>query len=104
MPEDRTLRDAVGPVFHAGTMASAVVAAIEEENENVTIVDRGAYVRVLVPARCRVTRAAIERHIGRSIALRPELERIMTSFKGRIDITMDDVTWVSGPLGHERKP
>ncbi len=52
--------DHVGPVLQAGTIGSAVVAAIRDLNQDVLVMDRGAYLRVLVPGRCIVTREAIE--------------------------------------------
>ena len=58
--------DRVGPVLQSGTVANAIVAAIKDLNQDVIVVDRGAYVRVLVPRCCVVTRSAIERHLGRS--------------------------------------
>src|SRR2546428_649646 len=58
--------DHVGPVLQAGTIGSAVVAAIRDLNQDVLVMDRGAYLRVLVPGRCVVTREAIEEHLGRS--------------------------------------
>ena len=60
-------RDWVGPVLQAGPVADAVIAAIRELNADVEVVDRGVYLRVLVPRRCRVTRAALERHRGRAL-------------------------------------
>ena len=41
--------DRVGPVLQAGSVANAIVAAIKDLNQDVLVVDRGAYVRVLVP-------------------------------------------------------
>jgi toluene monooxygenase system ferredoxin subunit len=93
--EEQACRDTVGPVLHVGTLTNAVVKAIREENQNVEVVDRGAYLRVLVPGTCRVSRAVIERYAGRSVTLPGDLERIMSSFKGRIDITTNGVVWTA---------
>jgi toluene monooxygenase system ferredoxin subunit len=87
---------AVGPVLHASGRASAVVAAIREENADAEVLDRGAYLRVLAPSPCRVTRAAIERHAGVPFALPGDLEALMPSFKGRLEITDSAVVWWSG--------
>jgi hypothetical protein len=57
--------DRVGPVLQSGSVANAIVAAIKDLNQDVLVVDRGAYVRVLVPQCCIVTRSAIEKHLGR---------------------------------------
>lgn len=83
----------VGPVLEAGDVASAIVAAIQSANANVTVIDRGAYVRVLVPERCVVRREAIEAALGRPFQLPGDLERAMPSFKGRLTIDSDEIVW-----------
>jgi toluene monooxygenase system protein D len=85
--------DHVGPVLQAGTIGSAVVAAIRDLNQDVLVMDRGAYLRVLVPGRCIVTREAIEEHLGRSFRFPGELEMIMSAFKGAIQLTTDEAVW-----------
>jgi hypothetical protein len=90
--EDGT-RDWVGPVLQKGSATDAVVAAIQEENEGVRVVDRGAYVRLLSYQLCRVTREAIERHAGEPFHLPSDLELIMSSFKGSFDVSEDEATW-----------
>ncbi len=86
-------RDHVGPVLRAGPATDAVIAAIRELNADVEIVDRGAYFRLLVPWRCTVTRAAIERHARATFELPSDLEAIMPSFKGTLSMTTLEVTW-----------
>jgi len=86
-------RDRVGPVLQAGPIADAVVAAIRSMNEDVVVVDRGAYLRVLVPRRCRVTRAAIEATMNEPFRLPGDLERVMPSFKGRFRVTDEEASW-----------
>ena len=88
-----TTDNTVGPVLEPGDIASAIVAAIQSANANVTVVDRGAYVRVLVPDRCVARRAAIEAALGRPFQLPGDLERVMPSFKGRLTIDGDEVVW-----------
>ena len=85
--------DTVGPVLIVGEVASAVIAAIRECNDGVEISDRGAYVRVLVPGRCVVSRAAIERRLGTEFELPGDLERVMPSFKGALVIAETEVRW-----------
>ncbi len=87
------MTDEVGPVLEAGEIADAVVAAIREHNQGVTVRDRGAYIRVLVPGRCIVRRDAIERALGRPFQLPGDLERLMPSFQGRLTITDDQIEW-----------
>jgi hypothetical protein len=83
----------VGPVLVDGDVSRAVIAAIRELNDDVSVQDRGAYLRVEVPCRCIVTRAAIERATGRPFQLPGDLERIMPSFKGKLSIAEDSATW-----------
>ena len=87
------IRDGVGPVLEKGRTCEAIVAAIEQLNGCVTVVDRGAYVRVLVPRLCRLTRTAVEALTGEPFELPTDLERVMPSFKGRIEATEDEVSW-----------
>src|ERR1700746_1121534 len=82
--------DRVGPVLQVGTVANAIVAAIKDLNQDVLVVDRGAYVRVLVPQCCVVTRSAIERHLGRPFRFPGELETVMSAFKGSIQLNEED--------------
>jgi hypothetical protein len=94
MPDDLPASyDRVGPVLQSGTVANAIVAAITELNEDVMVLDRGAYVRVLVPRCCVVTRSAIEKHLGRSFRFPGELETVMSAFKGSFQLNQDDAVW-----------
>lgn len=86
-------RDWVGPVLQVGPLADAVIAAIRELNQGVEVVDRGAYLRVLCARRCRVTRAVLERHRGAAFRLPVDLESVMSSFKGRLSMTEEEVCW-----------
>ena len=86
----------VGPVLEAGDVADALVAAIREENPDVTVDDRGAYVRVSVPRVCRLSRQAVERRLGRAFRLPGDLERVMPSFKGRLKMDDDGASWELG--------
>ena len=94
MTDDRSATyDRVGPVLQSGTVANAIVAAITELNEDVMVVDRGAYVRVLVPRCCVVTRSAIEKHLGRTFRFPGELETVMSAFKGSLQLNQNDAAW-----------
>jgi toluene monooxygenase system protein D len=83
----------VGPVLQSGPVANAIIAAIQDLNQDVMVMDRGAYVRVLVPQCCVVTRAAIEKHLGRSFRFPGELETVMPAFKGSLQLNQDDAAW-----------
>jgi toluene monooxygenase system ferredoxin subunit len=86
-------RDWVGPVLQKGDMTEVVVAAIRELNAGARVVDRGAYVRVLAHRRCHVTREAIERRSGGPFRLPSDLELIMSSFKGKLDVSEEEAVW-----------
>jgi hypothetical protein len=85
--------DHVGPVLQSGSVTNAIIAAIKDLNQDVIVVDRGAYMRVLVPRCCVVTRSAIEKHLGRSFRFPGELETVMAAFKGSLQLNQDDATW-----------
>jgi hypothetical protein len=85
--------DTVGPVLTPSELTSAVVAAICEAHPNAQVVQRGGYVRVLVPLLCRVSRDAIERYAGAAISLPVDLEQVMPSFKGQLRLSSEEVSW-----------
>jgi hypothetical protein len=85
----------VGPVLMAGDVASVVVAAIHTLNRDVVVHDQGAYLRVLVPHQCIVTRRAIEHELQRSFRLPGDLEQIMPSFRGMLRMSSEQVIWSS---------
>jgi toluene monooxygenase system protein D len=87
------IHNRVGPVLQSGAVTNAIIAAIKELNQDVIVVDRGAYVRVLVPTCCVVTRTAIEKHLGRSFRFPGELEIVMSAFKGSLDLNQDHAAW-----------
>jgi toluene monooxygenase system protein D len=87
--------DDVGPVLTPGALTSAVLATLRELNPEVTVVDRGAYLRVLVPRRCRLSREGVERRLGGPFRLPADLEAIMPSFRGRFRASEDEAVWES---------
>jgi toluene monooxygenase system protein D len=91
--EASEIYDRVGPVLQSGSVANAIIDAIKDLNQDVMVVDRGAYVRVLVPQYCVVTRSAIEKHLGRSFRFPGELEAVMSAFKGSLQLNQDDAAW-----------
>ena len=64
MSADELVRLGVGPVLLAGPFARAAVVAITEENEGAVVQDEGAYLRVMSPGRCVLTRARVEDALG----------------------------------------
>ena len=87
------LYDRVGPVLQTGAIGAAIVAAIKDLNPDVMVLDRGAYLRVMVPRRCFVTRVAIEKHLGRAFRFPGELETVMSAFKGALQLGQEDAVW-----------
>jgi toluene monooxygenase system protein D len=95
------LYDRVGPVLQTGAIGAAIVAAIRDLNSDVMVVDRGAYLRVMVPRRCIVTRAAIEKHLGRPFRFPGELETVMSAFKGSLQLGQQDAVWQFAGTGQK---
>ena len=85
--------DHVGPVLQVGALSEAIVAAIRDLNRDVEVIDRGGYLRVLVPHRCVVTRSAIEKYLGRPVRFPGELETVMSAFKGMLKLSGDEAVW-----------
>jgi toluene monooxygenase system protein D len=85
--------DAVGPVLQATPFARTVISAIRDENDEVAVQDEGAYLRVLVPRVCRLSRSALEAATGATVRFPGELEVVMSSFAGVMRMTEDDVIW-----------
>lgn len=101
MNEPADLYDRVGPVLQTGAIGAAIVAAIRDLNSDVLVVDRGAYLRVMVPQRCFVTRAAIEKHLGRTFRFPGELETVMSAFKGALRVGQEDAVWQFSGTGQK---
>ena len=83
----------VGPVLVVGQVADALVAAIQKENPLVVIFNQGAYIRVLAPPPCRLTRVGIEEQLKRPFHFPADLEPVMVSFKGSLTFKEDEVQW-----------
>ncbi len=86
-------RGRVGPVLQATPFAEAVIAAIREENHDVLVRHEAAYLRVLVPGECRLSRSVLRSVIGEDVHFPGDLEAIMPSFSGRIEITDHAAVW-----------
>lgn len=94
---DQVSEEAVGPILRAGEVAEAAIDAICEDNpdKQVFIVDRGDYIRINTVGLCKLTRASMERYLGREYPL-PKLEIEMPSFAGRIRTTDAAVEFYHG--------
>jgi toluene monooxygenase system protein D len=84
----------VGPVLRVGDLAEAVACAIAEDNpgREISILDRGDYVRIHTEQTCRLTRQTLERQLGHPYELRL-LEIEMPSFSGRLETRTDEYVW-----------
>ena len=100
--EQQSIYDRVGPVLQSGELGNAIASAIRDLNSDVLVLDRGAYLRVLVPQRCMVTREAIEKHLGRSIRFPGELETVMSAFKGALRLSENEAIWQFGAAAGRR--
>ena len=85
----------VGPVLIPGPVGNAVIAAIRALNPEVRVVDRGAYVRVLVSGRCVLQRTTVEAHLGRPFRLPGDLEAVMPSLKGVFTVSSEWASWAA---------
>jgi toluene monooxygenase system protein D len=86
--------DLVGPVVRAGALAEAIIDAVAEDNpdRDVLVFDRDDYVRIHTTRECRLTRASLEKHLGRPYQL-AALEIEMPSFTGRLRTRTDEYVW-----------
>ena len=77
----------VGPVLRGmdEEIIEALLVAIAEDNPDYELLydDRGGYVRIHTPRRCRVTRKSLEAALGRPFRL-AELEPSLSGFAGRM--------------------
>jgi toluene monooxygenase system protein D len=80
-------------VLQSTPFARSVVAAIEEENDHVIVQDEGAYLRVMAPRICHLSRAAVETETGSAVRFPGDLEVIMSSFTGIMHLTEDGAVW-----------
>ena len=87
----------VGPVFRPGELASIAVEAIETDNPNrdLKVEDRVGYIRVETEKECIINRETIEQILGRSFQM-SELETILSSFSGRIEVTEEFMRFYLG--------
>lgn len=91
--------ETVGPILCTGVVAEAVLAALLDLNERALVRHQGGYIRVSVPWKCELTRAAVEAHLGRPFRLPGDLEMVMPSFKGRFQVDLETASWSAPPSG-----
>lgn len=90
-PATEHSRDLVGPIIRSGELADAIIDAVAEDNPDtdVLVVDRDSYVRIHTLGRCRLTRASLEKYLGRRFPL-SDLEIEMPSWKGHVKTHVDE--------------
>ncbi len=90
----------VGPVLMTGEIADAAVEALEEDNPGKTfeVQDHEAYMRVQTDNECIIRRETMENILARPFVMQ-ELEVVLSTFAGRIDLTSDYVRfWLKKKL------
>jgi len=83
----------VGPILLPSAASDALIAAIRDGQPGVRVDDQGSYLRVSCPVVCRVSKAAIEAHLGEAFALPSDLEAIMPSFQGKLELSDSEAVW-----------
>jgi toluene monooxygenase system protein D len=90
------MRNPVGPVLRMGDDVEHVIAAIEDDNPDLSIevIDRGAYVRVQGEDEIVLTQETLRRYFGPDYEIR-SIGAMMSAFNGRVITTSDTITWQS---------
>ncbi len=83
----------VGPVLEAGPTSDAIIKALSKRHQDIQILDRGSYKRILVPHACVLERILVESFLGHPFQLPKDLENIMPSFKGNFKVDSDQASW-----------
>jgi toluene monooxygenase system protein D len=83
----------VGPVLHATPFARMVVEEIQHQNDGAVVRDEGAYLRVLSPRVCRLSRAGVEDATGSAVRFPGDLEVVMSSFAGLMRLDEQGAVW-----------
>ena len=85
----------VGPVLMAGYMTDAVINALQIENPTLRVLDHGSYVCLQATNRCVLHATTVTRFLGRTFLLPRDLESILCSFQGKMQISCDQIIWES---------
>jgi hypothetical protein len=84
---------AVGPVLRNNALGQAIVRALRQQNPDIEVLDRGAYLRVLAPGHCELKSALVREQTGAPFELPQDLESVMPSFEGRLRIEGESASW-----------
>ncbi|MCW2762348.1 MAG: toluene 4-monooxygenase protein [Marmoricola sp.] len=85
----------VGPVLQSTPLARFMIEAMEEEHPGLFVEDAGAYYRVFAPGVCRLRKEVVDEIAGRDVAFPRELEVILSSFTGRMQMNQSGAVWWS---------
>ena len=82
----------VGPILNGGDVAQAAIEAAEWDNpdKEITVDDKGAYVRIAAEGELILTRASMEEVLGRHFEMR-EIEIHLGSMAGQIEVTPEQI-------------
>ena len=83
----------VGPVLQKCAVAAAVIRALQERHQDLSVLDQGSYLRVRTAPPCVLARTRVEELLGEPFELPSDLERIMPSFRGTLRITSEQAQW-----------
>jgi hypothetical protein len=83
----------VGPIVSSGPWLSRVLAALNESNERLHVINRGSYVRVFSDECCVLTRDAFTKHLAADFDWHAFLNLVMPSFAGKLQIEEEKIEW-----------
>jgi len=85
------MKNPVGPILRMGDEVELIIAAIEDDIE---VIDRGAYVRIQGEDEITVTEQTLRRYLGADYEIR-SFGGIMSAFNGLAITSSDAITWQS---------
>tara|TARA_R110002074_G_scaffold402194_1_gene604396 strand:- start:4647 stop:4961 length:315 start_codon:yes stop_codon:yes gene_type:complete len=90
--KDAYKQNKVGPILNGGDVAQAAIEAAEWDNpdKEITVDDKGAYVRISAEGELVLTRASMEEALGRAFEMR-EIEIHLGSMAGQIEVTPEQI-------------
>ena len=94
----------VGPVLQSTPLARFMIEAMKEEHEALFVEDHGAYYRVFAPGVCRLRKEVVDEIAGRDVVFPRELQVILSSFSGNIQMNESGAVWWSVREGKPAAP
>jgi len=90
--KDAYKQNKVGPVLNGGDVAQAAIEVAEWDNpgKEITVDDKGAYVRISAEQELILTRQSMEEALGREFQMR-EIEIHLGSMAGQIEVTPEQI-------------